>query len=92
MEANSIEVDEVVPASRKLQADEAKILLAAAAKLIVIKGKKITEFAMKGRIRGDCVNAMLGPTGNLRSPTIRVGRTLLVGYHDDVYTSTFRGA
>jgi hypothetical protein len=28
---------------------------------------------------------MLGPTGNLRAPTLRVGRTLLVGFDEDTY-------
>jgi arsenate reductase-like glutaredoxin family protein len=28
---------------------------------------------------------MLGPTGNLRAPTVRRGRTLLVGFHEDAY-------
>ncbi len=28
---------------------------------------------------------MLGPTGNLRAPTIRRGGTLLVGFSEDAY-------
>jgi len=28
---------------------------------------------------------MLGPTGNLRAPTLRAGKTVLVGFSDDVY-------
>lgn len=28
---------------------------------------------------------MLGPTGNLRAPTVRVGRTVFVGFNDDAY-------
>ena len=28
---------------------------------------------------------MLGPTGNLRAPTLRVGRTLLVGFDEETY-------
>jgi len=33
---------------------------------------------------------MLGPTGNLRAPTARVGKTLLVGFNDEVYGKIFR--
>jgi len=29
--------------------------------------------------------AMLGPTGNLRAPTIKRGRTLLIGFDPDNY-------
>ena len=28
---------------------------------------------------------LLGPTGNLRAPTLRVGRTLLVGFDEETY-------
>jgi hypothetical protein len=32
---------------------------------------------------------MLGPTGNLRAPTLRVGRTLVVGYNEQILVETF---
>ena len=54
-----------------------------------MEGKKISEFDIKGKPDDDAVAAMLGPTGNLRAPTIRVGKTLLVGYNDDVFTEAF---
>ncbi len=28
---------------------------------------------------------LLGPTGNLRAPTARVGQTLLVGFSEEMY-------
>lgn len=28
---------------------------------------------------------MLGPTGNLRAPTLRVGKTVVVGFNEEVY-------
>ena len=32
---------------------------------------------------------MLGPTGNLRAPTLRVGKTVIVGFNDEAYASVF---
>jgi len=32
---------------------------------------------------------MLGPTGNLRAPTLRVGKRLLIGFNEDAFASTF---
>ncbi len=32
---------------------------------------------------------MLGPTGNLRAPAIRRGKTLLVGFNEEAYASLF---
>ena len=60
----------------------------AASKVIVCKGKKVSEF--KGGSAGkDVVEAMLGPTGNLRAPTIRRGKTVLVGFNEDVFGEIF---
>jgi arsenate reductase-like glutaredoxin family protein len=33
---------------------------------------------------------MLGPTGNLRAPTIRKGKTVLVGFSDDAYRQVLK--
>ncbi len=79
-----------MPASRKLQKADAKALLKDASKLIVAKGKHVEEFAAGNKTSAEAVNAMLGPTGNLRAPTARVGKTLLVGFNDEVYGKIFR--
>ena len=54
--------------------------------MIVAKGKKVDEFKTAGSAPKATVDAMLGPTGNLRAPTLRVGKTVLVGFNDDVYS------
>jgi len=30
---------------------------------------------------------MLGPTGNLRAPAIRAGKTVLIGFNEEVFDS-----
>ena len=77
-------VDEV-SASKKLQATDASGLLRDATVLIVMKGKKVEQFDVAKAAAKDAVSAMLGPTGNLRAPTIRTGKTLLVGFNEDVF-------
>lgn len=57
----------------------------AASKLIVSKGKKLSEFKTAGTVSKEAVDAMLGPTGNLRAPTLRVGKTILVGFSEETY-------
>ncbi len=37
----------------------------------------------------EAILAMLGPTGNLRAPTLVVGKTILVGFNEDVYEKVF---
>jgi len=57
----------------------------AASRVIVAKGKKVTEFKPGGKATADLLAAMLGPTGNLRAPTARAGKTVLVGFNEDAY-------
>jgi hypothetical protein len=85
MDAGEIEVKEGVPASRKLGRAEAEALVARASKVIVAKGKKVTTFRPGRDPTEEVVAPMLGSTGNLRAPTIRVGKTVVVGYNDAVY-------
>jgi arsenate reductase-like glutaredoxin family protein len=56
-------------------------------RLIATKGKKVISLdLLKERPSHETIaNLMLGPTGNMRAPTIRLGRTLLVGYNDQVF-------
>jgi len=85
LDDHKIEAKEIVSASKKLGAKDAAMLAKAATRVIVAKGTKVVEFKPAGTAGKDLVGAMLGPTGNLRAPTIRVGKTLLVGFNADAY-------
>ncbi len=62
-------------------------LARAARKVVVAKGKKTASFDMTRDPPTDAelLAAMLGPTGNLRAPAIRRGKTLLVGFNEDAF-------
>ena len=53
--------------------------------VIAAKGKKITKFNMKSDDPTDeeLTKAMIGPSGNLRAPTIRRGKKIFVGFNED---------
>jgi arsenate reductase-like glutaredoxin family protein len=55
--------------------------------LYVAKGKKVEHVDLrKARPdRATLLGLLLGPTGNLRAPTLRKGRTLIVGFEEDTY-------
>ncbi len=78
----------MVPASRKLARKEAADLAKQASKVIVAKGRKVTKFA-GGKAGKDVIEAMLGPTGNLRAPTLRKGKTVVVGFNEEVFARIF---
>jgi hypothetical protein len=54
----------------------------------VAKGKKVSEFDTS-QVSNDMVNAMLGPTGNLRAPTLIIANTVVVGYNAELYENIF---
>ena len=80
MDARGAEIADRTPASRKLGREDAEALLADAETLYVAKGRKQTELQASDPGAADL---MLGPTGNLRAPVVRVGATLIVGYHEE---------
>ena len=54
------------------------------------KGKKVVVFDMKAPPDDDALAAqLLGPSGNLKAPTLRMGRTLLVGFSEAAYRQVF---
>ena len=66
-------------------------LLEGADELYVAKGKRVEHFDL-GRSRPDKATLerlLLGPTGNLRAPTFRIGRTLVVGFDEATYRKVF---
>ena len=67
--------------------EEALALARSAERVIVAKGKKVVAFDMKKDPPDDDTLAahLLGPTGNLRAPALRKGKTLLVGFSDEAY-------
>lgn len=79
-----IEVTEQVSASKKLGAPKAEELVAAVARIHVAKGKKLDVFEGE-KASDEIVSKMLGSTGNLRAPTIKVGDQLLVGFNEEMY-------
>lgn len=82
---------EVSANNTKLGAEDALRLAREVSTIMVAKGKKIATFDMKRDPPDDGVllAALLGPTGNLRAPTIRRGTTLLVGFDEEMYRKIF---
>ena len=85
MDANKIEPKEVVLASQKLGETDAEELASKATKIVVFKGKKVTEFSGSKKLDIENIQSMLGPTGNLRAPTLVSGKTILVGFNEEEF-------
>ncbi len=68
-----------------------KELFKDASKVLVAKGKKIESFDMvkDPPSMATLGKVALGPTGNLRAPTIRTGKTWLIGFNTEMFGETF---
>ena len=75
----------------RLGREEALQLAEEASNIYVAKGKKVVHFNMKKDPPSDddLAKHLLGPTGNLRAPTIRVGKKLIVGFNQEMYEEQF---
>ena len=62
-------------------------MLAGVDTLYVVRGKRVLEVDLTKDKPGRAarLGLLLGPTGNLRAPTMRKGRTLLVGFDEATY-------
>jgi hypothetical protein len=56
--------------------------------LYVARGKRVVHVDLKRDTppRTELLGLLLGPTGNLRAPTLRKGRTLIIGFDEATYT------
>lgn len=82
---------ETVDAKARLGPDDALKLANDASTVMIAKGKKVVTFSMKKDRPDDktLLAHMLGPSGTLRAPTIRKGKTLLVGFNEEAYAAAF---
>ena len=59
--------------------------------VIACKGKKVTRLKMPASDAAILATGLLGPTGNLRAPALRIGKTLLVGFSEATYLEFLGG-
>ncbi len=75
--------------ARKVRYDSAEALklLDGVERFVAAKGKKVVAFDLTKDRPADEVllSHLMGPTGNLRAPTARVGKTLVVGFNEEAY-------
>ncbi len=88
LEQNDVASTTVVDARKEKQGKAEALALAKSASVVhFAKGKKLVTFDMKKDAPDDAtlLSHLLGPTGNLRAPTIKKGKTLFVGFNEEAY-------
>lgn len=75
--------------ARKLRkdADQALELAKGMDRIVVARGKKVIRFDMKKEPPDDAtlLSHLLGPSGNLRAPALRKGKSLYIGFNDEAF-------
>ena len=74
-----------------LKRDDALALVKKVNEVYAAKGKKVVHFDLKKDKPSDdeLAKVLLGPTGNLRAPALRKGKTLVVGFDEETYEKVF---
>ena len=87
MNAQIETAEEVNAKKTKLPREDALALVKKASEVYVAKGRKVIRFDLNKDKPSDeeLAKVLLGPTGNLRAPTLRTGKILIVGFDQDTY-------
>jgi arsenate reductase-like glutaredoxin family protein len=88
-----VAVETVDAKKHRIGPAEALRLLKGIRNLVVIGRNKrvVTHDLDKARPDDEVLaSLMIGPSGNLRAPTVRIGETLIIGYDEETYRKLFR--
>ena len=69
----------------RIDADAAWAMLKTATSIVIAKGKKIQKFVPGIDDQAAIMKQAMGPSGNLRAPTYRVGDEYLIGFNAELY-------
>lgn len=87
--ADTLDESKVVDARKeRVGADDLAPWFRGRKQLIVAKGKKWATHEVKKLKADERAELVLGPSGNLRAPTLLVGDTILVGFNEEAYADT----
>jgi arsenate reductase-like glutaredoxin family protein len=75
-----------------LKEAEALALVREVDEIYASKGKQVVHLDLRKEKpdKAALLRLLLGPTGNLRAPTLRKGRTLLVGFDEVSYAAVLK--
>jgi hypothetical protein len=86
LEKKKITADDVTDARKeRINEDAAWAMLKTATSILIAKGKKFQKFVPGTDDQAVIMKQAMGPSGNLRAPTYRVGDTYIVGFNAELY-------
>lgn len=89
---NKVKIKETILSSKqKIKWEGAEEILKGMQEIHSSRGKKVSYLKIDiiKKQKGDIEKMILGPTGNLRAPSIIKGKTLIIGFNEETYNSIF---
>ncbi len=74
----------------RIEAESAWDIVKTAEHISVAKGKKVVSFDRSAMVAEDVLKHVMGPSGNLRAPTLRLGDQFVVGFNLEMYEEKFK--
>ncbi len=74
---------------QRIDADAAWELLKSAASITTAKGKKVQTFNPESDAKADILKQAMGPSGNLRAPSLRIKDSYVIGFNKELYEKGF---
>lgn len=86
LDTHNLEIDSRSDARKeRIEADAAWELMCSADSIVVAKGKKVETHVPTEAEREAILKVVLGRSGSLRAPTVRVDKVFYVGYNEALY-------
>ena len=73
----------------RFNADAAWEMIKGADAVTTAKGKKIQTWNPTTDDKDTILKQVMGPSGNLRAPTLRLENRFIIGFNDDLYKNDF---
>jgi len=70
---------------QRYDAEQAWELLKNANSVVIAKGKKFERYTQVAAAKEAILKGAMGPSGNLRAPTFRVGNDFVIGFNPELY-------
>ncbi len=75
----------------RFDADAVWEMIKGAEKVTTAKGKKILTWNPATDDKASILKQVMGPSGNLRAPTLRMGKRFIIGFNGELYENWEQG-
>ena len=74
----------------RIEVQQAWDIVKEAKEISVAKGKKVVNFSRVADEKEEVLKRVMGPSGNLRAPTLRINDQFIVGFNLEMYGEKFK--